>query len=466
MVNALRAPDRRTLAILGSGLLVAVCLGAVAGHSPLIAVGLLVGAAIAVVMFGDLALGAAVFVVGSFAQVLSAGSAASASKGLGLLLVLAWVAALAKRSRVERRALLSEHRGLVALAVLLVAWSMVSAVWAQDRSTAVAGASRYAQDLVLFPIFYTAVRRPVHGRWMAAAFIAGALGSSTYGVLTGSTVDGSRLVGSLGDPNETAAVMVAAAVLALALGIGQRRSALRRRAAFAAAALALLAMVATASRGGLVALAAAALIAVACGGRWRAPLARGALVGAVLVAGWFLLLAPASSRSHITSTQSGRTTLWTVAGRAISASPVVGLGNDNFQVAANRYLLAPGQTTAADQILVLGQPAHNVYLEIWADLGIVGLLLFAGLVAVSLRSGIAAAGIFERDGRRAEELLARGLVVASGAMLAASFFLSDQYSKQLYLLLAFNPAMLAAARASIGGRHPTRRARRPLRTRA
>jgi O-antigen ligase len=423
-------------------------LGLAAGRSPAIAIALALTIAIAAVMLKELALGIVVFAVGSFANVLRAGHAATAAKGFGAVLVLAWVAELARRSPSERRSFINDQRWLVIAMIALVAWSMLSVAWAQSRSTALLGASRYAQDLVLFPIMYVGLRRLVDVRRVAAAFVAGALGSSLYGVLTGTTVDGSRLVGSLGDPNETAAVMAAAAVLALCLGIGEPPASARRRVAFGASALALLGLVATASRGGVIALVATAGVGVAVAGRWRSHVALATALGALLVVGWFFVLAPAGSRSHITNTQSGRTTLWIVAGRAIEANPVVGLGNDNFQFEAKNFLIRPGQTTAADQVITLSQPAHNLYLEIWADLGIVGLALFGGIITLSLRAGAVAASILGREGRRSDEILARGLVVATAAMLAASFFLSDQYSKQLYMLLALTVAMLSAARSA------------------
>ena len=62
----------------------------------------------------------------------------------------------------------------------------------------------------------------------------------------------------------------------------------------------------------------------------------------------------------------------------------------------------------------------------------------------ALRAALAAAALLEAAGRRAEELLARALTVAIVAMLAADFFISNEYSKQLWLLLALAPAMLAA----------------------
>jgi putative inorganic carbon (HCO3(-)) transporter len=448
---ALRALDRRTLAVLAAGMLTASAVGLVAGRWPVIAIAGAGALAIAAVMFKDLALGVAVFTIGSFAGVLSSGSA-SASKGLGLLLVLAWAGILAMDSgRRQVRSLMTHHRGLVACGVGLVAWSVLSAAWAQSPSTALSGASRWAQDLALFPIVFTALRRLPNVRSVAIAFVAGALLSIAYGLMSGHTYADSRLGSALDDPNETAAVAVAASVLAISLGAAASGWG-RRSVAFAAAVAGLAGLAATASRGGLIALAVAAITAVAFAGRWRRRVGSAAAIGAVLVIGWFVLLAPASSRSHVTNAQTGRTTLWTVAERAIAANPVVGVGNDNFAQTAKNYLVQPGVTTNAVQVVSTPHVAHNVYLEIWADLGIIGLVLFAGLVLCSFRAALATVKLFERAGHRAGEILARGVVVAIVALLAADLFISDQYSKQLFLLLALSPAMWAAARAEVSRR--------------
>jgi putative inorganic carbon (HCO3(-)) transporter len=437
----------QALTVLGGGLMLALAFGLIAGRWPVAALGGVLAIALAVVMLKDLAVAIIIFTAVSFATVLSLGGAATGAKALGGLLVLSWLAALAKQPRQQVRGLLRDHRGLVACAVALVAWSILSAVWAQSSSAAVLGASRYAQDLVLFPIMYAGVRRFAHVRWIVVAFVVGALLATLYGVATGTTVDSSRLVGAIGDPNETATVLVMASVLALALGIGETRSSVRRWLAFAAAIAAIFGMVATASRGGIVAMAATAVVAVVIAGRWRRQIAMAGAVGALLVVGWFTLLAPTSAREHISTTQTPRTTLWTVAGRAIAANPVVGVGNDNFSVSAKNYLLQPGVTTRADQVVVKQDVAHNIYLEVWADTGVVGLALFLAVVLVPLRSLWKAVRIFERADRRTEEILARALIVAIAALLAAGFFISDEYSKHLFLLLGLAIAMPRVARA-------------------
>lgn len=444
---ALRAPDRRALAVLGCGLLGAVVFGLVAGRSPVVAVGLATAAAVAAVMFYDLTLAIVLFTAGSFAEAFSIGGGSGGIAARTGLLVLAWVVYLARRPRSERRSLLTDHRGLALLGGVFVAWSVFSVGWAHSQSTALLGASRYAQDVVLFPILYVGVRRFAHVRWVAAGFVAGALAFTALGAAIGSTGGDSRLAGALGDPNDTAAALAAAAVLAFALGAGEQGSRLRRGSAFGAATLALVGLAATASRGGLIALAVTAVVAVVLAGRWRRKAVCAAVVGSALVAVWFTLLAPAGSRAHISSLQTPRTTIWTVATRTIQANPIVGVGDNNFTDTAKDYLLQPGVTTRADQIVTTPEPAHNIYLEIWADLGIVGLVLFLAVVVASLRAALGAAAILGAAGRHRDELMAKAVVVATVAMLTAYFFISYQYSQQLWLLLALGPAMLGAVRA-------------------
>lgn len=448
-----RLPGSNKLGTIAAGLLTAAGCGLLAGYSPAIGAGVALAVIVAALMFRDLAVGLAVFTVASFGAVLSGAHTASGAKAIGFVLVLAWLATLATRPRDEWLALVRAQRWLVIFAGGLLAWSVLSAAWASSPGTALMGASRYAMDLVLLPIVYAALRRPPELRWVLWAFVVGAILAVLYGVATGNNVDGSRLAGALGDPNETAAVLVSAAVIALALGVSERRSPRLRLLAFAAALASLIGLAATASRGGLIALALTLVAAVIMAGRWRRHAATAAGIGVVLLLGWFVLLAPASSLSHISNLETARTTLWTVAGRTIQANPLVGVGNDNFQNTAANYLVKPGSTTAAAQVVIDPHVAHSIYLEIWADLGVVGLILFTGLVLSSLRAGVLAARAFEKAGRRSEEILARGVVVAIIAMLAADIFLSDQYSKQFFLLIALAPTTLALARriGSAGG---------------
>jgi hypothetical protein len=66
-----------------------------------------------------------------------------------------------------------------------------------------------------------------------------------------------------------------------------------------------------------------------------------------------------------------------------------------------------------------------------------------GVLACSLK----AIKGFERNGNLLMEVLARAQLVACIGLLASLFFASNEYNKQLWLLLAMGPAMLAMAKA-------------------
>jgi hypothetical protein len=50
------------------------------------------------------------------------------------------------------------------------------------------------------------------------------------------------------------------------------------------------------------------------------------------------------------------------------------------------------------------------------------------------------------------ELLSRGLLVALAGVLAADFFISEEFSKQLWFLLGLGPALLGVAAAQARAR--------------
>jgi hypothetical protein len=81
-----------------------------------------------------------------------------------------------------------------------------------------------------------------------------------------------------------------------------------------------------------------------------------------------------------------------------------------------------------------------------AELGIVGASLFVAIIGFSLLCILKAARIFERLGETALELLSRALLVSLCGVLAADFFISEEFSKQLWLLVGLGPAMLGIAR--------------------
>ena len=92
---------------------------------------------------------------------------------------------------------------------------------------------------------------------------------------------------------------------------------------------------------------------------------------------------------------SGRNTLWTGAWRAAKDYPVAGAGLNNFRSVAPDYAREPG---ALEQVHILAeQPryVHNTYLQLLAENGVIGLLLYLGFALGCLRAALLAARRFE-----------------------------------------------------------------------
>jgi len=433
--------------------LFAACMavGVLAGASPAYGLLAVLGLAFAAVVIASPMLGLILFTVLSFLEVLQSGGAASSlMKVAGLLLFGSWLARTATtRTLRDSRSLLRCTPTVVWSAVALVAWSTISLAWAGDSSSAISDTYRYVLNMLLVPIVFGTVRTRNHVIWLASAFVFGAVISSLYGfaVPTASTgLQAGQLTGAIGDANEEAAVLVGAIAFAFGLVGVLRTAPLARLLAALGILIALAGAVNTLSRSGLIALAAMMIAGVIAGGRWRRWAALLLILNVVVGIGYYFTITSSSTRARVTSSDtSGRSTIWTVGWRMFKDHPVIGVGSGNFQSASIHYLQAPGALTRTDLIVDTPKVAHNVYLELLADLGIPGLVAFLVLVVGSLAAAWRAAQIFLRSGDPDLELMSRCVVLAIVGFMTSNFFLSGEYSKQLWLVLALGPTLLGMA---------------------
>jgi O-antigen ligase len=429
--------------------------GLLAGIDPRLAIAAALGFGFLLLMVADLYVGLILFTLLSFtAQVPSvAGPALSVAKLAGLLLAISWVATLATRHD-ESSDFMSAQPALACGVVLFVSWVALSQIWAEDSGQALTALSRVALNAILFLIILTAVRTPMQAIGVVAAFVAGACLDAAYGLLFVSPDPGrlTRLTSSLDNPNELASILVAGLALSLGLATALRQMPLARLAAIGAATLCTAATFLTGSRGGLVGLAVALIAFLVVGARWRGRLLVVALVVVVAGVGYYNYIASPGVREHVSGVGSGagRLDLWTVGWRMVEQNPVQGVGADNFPVSSVHYLLQPGPIQEGD--LFIGQPkvVHNTYLQVWAELGLVGLILFAFILGFCLYSSLSAMRSFARHGDAQMEMIARVVFVAIAGMLATAFFGSRLYAKELWLLLGLAPALLAIARSREG----------------
>lgn len=446
-----RVDPRTGLWLSGLGLFAAF-VGFLAGVDPKLALAAALGSGFVLLVFTDLAAGLALFGFFSFLEVLELGSAASVGKVGGALLALGWLAVLATRHE-PARDFLVVHPWMSSVVGLFLGWSLLSAAWATDTGAALGVTVRYALNAVLFLIVFTAIRSRRNATMITGAFLAGAVAATAYGLFTVNTeYYAGRLGGSSGlDPNELASALVAGVALSGALAVALKRSPGWRLASLAGGAFCLLGIFLTVSRGGVLALTVALIAAIFFSGRWRMQVVLATVLVAATTFVYFTTVASTEDRERISSSTQGearvpdgRTTIWAIGWRMFEANPVNGVGAGNFRDSAKDYLLQPGVLTRSDQILRdTPQVAHNSYLEVLSELGIVGLGLFLTIIGFSLVSALRAATNFRIRGDPSSEALARGVAIALVGALAADFFISQELNKQLWLLLGFGPALLS-----------------------
>ncbi len=429
-------------------------LGFTAGVDPKVAIAISFALAFVIVVVADLAAGLVLFTFLAFLEIVPfGGPALSFTKLLGLLLLISWLAVMAAQRQVRLDA--AVVRPLVYLVGGLLGWVLLSATWADDPGESLVVFSRYALNAMLFVIVLTSVQKRSTASWLVGAFVAGTTVAAIYAIATPGRFasEYGRIESAALDPNELAAVLVPASMLCLFVALGLRKAPVIRILAGAVGVLCGATILLTVSRGGLIALAVALVTAIVVGGRWRIPLALLAVTIASSVFIYFAGFASPQVVAHLEATtqgdarlNEGRVTIWGVAWRMAEDHPVRGVGAGNFSANSIAYVLQPGMAPRSDLIVNNPSVVHNTYLETMAELGLIGAGLYVALIGFCVGALFKAARTFARLGDLTMELLSRGLIAALVGVLVSDFFISDQFSKALWLLLALGPAMLLIAR--------------------
>jgi O-antigen ligase len=430
-------------------LIVAAALGLASSRSPLLGIGLPLAALYATLALYRLEAAVVVFILLSFFQLIPGiqGSSLTIVKLAGLALAGAWVVRLLDR-RGTTPSLLRDHPALALAAAGFWTWGLASSLWAIETQPVYTYSWRVGQGILLFFIAYSALRSPTDLRAFAWAFVAGAFVAAALGMIERSEEEG-RLVGTIGDANFLAAILVPALVVAGFLLLTSRSLPARVILVPLTSVIAL-SLFMTQSRGGLVALGVSFLAGLAIGGRARARVLVALLVISATGFVYYGFFASTEARHRVTSysaeSSAGRSDLWAVALREFETKPITGFGAGNFVAAKPGFALESVNISRLDRVVDDPVIVHNTYLEVLAELGSVGLLLLASVLAGSLLAAWRGIRTLERHGAHDAASLARGIVIATIGILAAFVFLSAQYEKSLWLLLAASAASWSIAR--------------------
>jgi O-antigen ligase len=355
------------------------------------------------------------------------------SKVLGLAMMAVWVLSVLARGRLRRPGAFQKAY------FLFLIWNGMTLYWSVDSHATSLGFRTYTEIFFLLLIFWDLFDREGAIEAALQAYVLGAFVTSSSIIVKYATAPSARFpaherINALGYQTDGIALIVAIAAPAawyLAVGPGwQSRSSIMRVLNFAYLPLGALGLVLTGTRGATLASIPTLIFVLwslrrATGGKRL--LAVVVLVGAVMMIGEFAPRGPldrigtaATVTKGSEGALGGRLGIWSESGQAFLEHPITGVGLDAHRAA-----------------VPVGKEAHNTYISVLTETGVVGFLLF-GSVLVSVF-----ARVRHRSGWEAWYWFAQLGVLAIGAM---SLSLEDSKSVWIFLSLAVASAAAAESR--------------------
>ena len=363
-------------------------------------------------------------------------------------------------------------RGLLLPTIMVLAYGLVgftSLLYAPDKDAVMYSLSNYVKDGLIALVVVALLKKPYQFRHVIYTLLLigvflgsmsvhqyltknfrsdyGGFAVAEYMNIVEDTND-YRLSGPVGDPNFYAQVMVVIALLGVERLVHERRL-LPKILAGAAAALGTLTVIFTFSRGATISLVLSLIIFF-----WIYRLKPVQLI-AVLVLGIALLLfapptyyervltlkdiLPSSEGQinvHADRAIQGRASENLTAWVMVLQHPLMGVGLNNFASLYQEYTKSLGLAPSASN-----RSPHNLYLEVAAEQGIVGLSIFLIMVALAFRSILTARRKFREAGMEDYANMITGFAIAFGGYMLSAVFVHAAYPRYFYLLLGIAYAL-------------------------
>jgi O-antigen ligase len=300
---------------------------------------------------------------------------------------------------------------------------------------------QYLKVICYFVLLQLIVRSLADVRRLIWAMVLSSLtlGVAAYlfsaGILQGSEIRG-QIVLESGLERVTVSETYSANELALILAcavpfvvvLSRRQSLIGRLVQFACLGLIAVVIVQTGSRAGFVSL---GLVGVLMPIRFKWLRWNGKMAALVVAAGlmgsmassayWERLGTMVNPTTHYEETYSGRSEIWARGLSLVLSRPIFGVGIGNFGTADETINGQRG-----------GRSAHNSFVEIWAELGVAGLIALCVLLWSSLMLARRLARLHQNQQLGA---LATASEISLISFIVGNFVLSMQYSQVLYFLV-------------------------------
>ncbi len=303
-------------------------------------------------------------------------SVGTASRVFGLLVAGFWVATVVVTGRYRK--LSPFHLGVG----LFFLWNMVSAFWSVDVDVTINSVRTYFQLLGLVFVLWDLYRTPVALKAGLQAYVLGAyvsVGSTVYNYFTGIHHSSSARYAAAGfNPNNIGFILALGIPVAWYLasaGGDSKKDYVRRVLNYAYLPAATFAILLTASRGALIATVPAFVFVLGSLTRLK-PFARVLIIMATI---WALFtvqaLVPQSSFQRLATIGTsiaegdfgGRVDIWREGIAIFSAHPLLGIGSGAYDAAVKSR-----------------KSAHNAFLSVLVEVGMIGFILFATILAMTV----------------------------------------------------------------------------------
>lgn len=360
----------------------------------------------------------------------------------GACVISALLTSPAKRQAVLRQREVRIVLGLAGLAVVMLPFG----VWPGGSLTFLA--DTYSKVVLFFILIVTLATTPRIVRNLVWAVLVGVGLLGIFTLVDSPTTDapdyasGRAYASSTYDPNDDAMMMVCTLPLA-ALGAGALRGAGRLGAA-GVAVICVLATIKTVSRGGFIGLALVTLLLLFRLRSARARLIAGAAIVAVIAvaapaAYWNIMgtiWKPADTgyTGYVERGILTRVEVWHRALEIFLRNPLTGVGIGMYENAAG---LMYGPRSRGGWVT-----AHNSFLLLASELGLIGFALFVALLGVSVANARRALRAARADPRLKElEWIAAAVEISLYAYMVVGFALSQAYAPMLYFLVGVAAAV-------------------------
>ena len=412
-----------------SVLLIALAIGLLVATGPVTTIWVLLAAVASVSLIRNVELAALLFIALAPFEGYAKSVSGSAVKVFGAVLFVAWIVRVLTRGTPVRLS----HPVVRAAGVLLAAL-LVATVVHQNGALGTEVLIRYLSYLAALVVLIDCMQDRLEPARVARMYVAACSVAALVG-LVAFFRHNLRASGPVGDPNDFAFFLVAA----LPLCIGLRRDAQHKRVYSVAALVMTLAILATLSRGALVGIGAMLTYALAsrrirAGAVFAAIVLAGIAVTVVLIVAPDKLATSLHAKGQVAQQNvDSRLSRWQAAAEMTYDHPLTGLGPAGFRENYDRYIDYHGNNPERGLDV-----AHEMYLEVSSELGVVGLAAFVGVLGFGYR------GAKERArGYGPDATLASSVCVAFVGACVAATFLTEQYYLPLWLLAALGAALQA-----------------------